>query len=167
MGDEYVYLSSTVKLDTPLNETLDTLSVSEGQVQPIRPIFLIYTFAMIEADIARLQDLAVNNHAKLSGQLILAQNTTNGVIKLKIQVSNTTAPCETCEIGINVKHNGGERKPTLKQADKIALITAFVDEQHRFPEADEVYREQNVGKFWQTISKNKKTYDDVAKHLPQ
>lgn len=166
MGDEYVYLSSTVKFDTSINETLDTVSIAEGQVQPIRPIFLIYTFAMIQADIARLQELAVDRHSKLSGQLILAQNTPNGVIKLKIQVSNTSAPCETCEIGINVKH-GGERRPTLKQADKIALITAFVDEQHRFPEADEVYHEQNVGKFWQTISKNKKTYDDVARHLTQ
>lgn len=125
-------------------------------------IFNVFTFEELKQEIAKLQKYAKDNKLKLSGSITIAYKEGDFVKfhNLKISMKKITELDKDIKMTTKAQTEPKTKKPKTFD-EKINLIVEYCKTKGELPKSDTVFKDENIGKFWSTVSKNKSAFDKV------
>ena len=168
MTDRIMILSSDVHVSKNEREAdfVDMMygCISEGVYIP--KLYQWFDYEKFVSEIEDVQKQLKRSKNKLVGKLVCAYLTagTNELKHVIVRILTKKVDTRDVEISISIR-SGNDRQKQLTNEQKMVLFHEYWEENHAFPPAGEVYKDFAIGRYFQTLMKNKDTIRKVEESI--
>lgn len=124
--------------------------------------FKNFTFAEIKNNINDLRNFARINKLKINGYFTIAIRTEKPFIRnVKVSMKKIKVLDDEVDLITKIHRERNNDKKAKTFEEKIELVCQYLEQYKELPKSNTIYQQENIGRFWMNLSKNKEGFDKI------